>query len=59
MGVSFVDPDDAFRTRMVEQICHIEHYKKEILEKEGRELTGEEAALEWIKRYAGRFPSID
>jgi len=59
VGVSFVDPDDAFRTRMVEQVCHIEHYKKEILEKEGRELTGEEAALEWIKRYAGRFPSID
>ncbi len=59
VGVSFIDPDDAFRTRMVEQICHIEHYKKEILEKEGRKLTGEDAALEWIRLYAARFPKID
>ncbi|MFC1750312.1 PilZ domain-containing protein [Pseudomonadota bacterium] len=59
VGVSFIDPEDAFRTRMVEQICHIEHYKNDVLEKEGRELTGEEAALEWIKRYAANFPKID
>ena len=42
--------------RMVEQVCHIEHWKKEIREKEGRELTGEQAAMEWIKKYAKDFP---
>jgi hypothetical protein len=57
VGVRFVDAGDHFRMRMVEQICHIEHYKKEILEREGRVISGEEAALEWIARYAKDFPS--
>lgn len=55
IGVAFIETKDAFRIRMVEQICHIEHYKKEIQEKEGRLLTGREAALEWINKYAGSF----
>ena len=59
VGVSFENPEEAFQTRMVEQVCHIEHYKREVLEKEGRELTGEEAALEWISRYAKRFPVFE
>lgn len=56
VGVEFLEVDSAFRARMVEQVCHIEHYKKEILEKEGRTLSGEEAAVEWIKKYADLFP---
>lgn len=56
VGVRFIDASVRFRMRMVEQICHIEHFKKEILENEGRELTGEQAALEWIKRFAKDFP---
>lgn len=59
VGVSFCDPDDAYRARMIEQVCHIEHYKREVLMKEGRKLTGEQAALEWIKRYAAKFPSLE
>ena len=58
VGVAFDDQEEAFKTRMVEQICHIEHYKREVYEKEGRVLTGEEAALEWIRRYASRFPQL-
>jgi hypothetical protein len=42
--------------RMVEQVCHIEQYKKELFEDEGRALTGEQAAMEWIKRFAEGFP---
>jgi hypothetical protein len=57
VGVRFVDENNHFRMRMVEQICHIEHYKKEILEREGRVISGEEAALEWISRYAKDFPN--
>ncbi len=56
VGVYFQEGSSEHRLRMVEQVCHIEHYKKEILEKEGRELSGEEAAIEWIKKYAKDFP---
>ena len=55
-GVNFTDSSSEYRVRMVEQVCHIAHYKAEVLEKEGRELTGEEAAVEWITKYAKDFP---
>jgi hypothetical protein len=58
LGVEFLDPEDAFRARMVEQVCHIENYKKEVYETEGRLLTAEEAAMEWIHKYASRFPNL-
>lgn len=59
IGIEFADEDDVFRARMVEQICYIEQYKQDILEKEGRKLTGEEAAAEWINEYATGFPDIE
>ncbi len=59
IGVSFLQAGDRFRVRMVEQICHIEHYKSEVLENEGRVISGEQAACEWIDRYAGSFPILD
>ena len=34
------------------------YMEKEILQQEGRDLTIEEAAREWIDRYAGDFPSL-
>jgi hypothetical protein len=57
VGVQFLDQDDCYRARMVEQVCHIEHYKAMVLEREGRELSGQEAAREWIAKYAKDFPS--
>lgn len=56
IGVRFLDSTDAFRARMVEQVCSIERYRREVEEREGRVLTSPEAAAEWIGRYAGRFP---
>ncbi|HEU0054826.1 MAG TPA: PilZ domain-containing protein, partial [Longimicrobium sp.] len=56
VGVQFLDASDAFRARMVEQVCSIERYRQEVEEAEGRRLTSQEAAAEWIARYAGRFP---
>ena len=41
---------------MVEQICYIEHYKREVLKNEGRILSGKDAALEWVKKNAADFP---
>jgi len=55
VGIEFVETEDVFRARMVEQICRIENYKKEMFEKEGRQLSGREAALEWISKYANQF----
>lgn len=56
IGVQFDDCASEFNLRMVEQVCYIEHYKNYVLEKEGRRLTGEEAATEWIQKYAAVFP---
>ncbi|MEW9897123.1 PilZ domain-containing protein [Chitinivorax sp. PXF-14] len=56
LGVAFLDPDDVFRARMVEQLCYIENYKQHVARTEQRELTSEEAAHEWIDKYAARFP---
>ena len=56
IGVSFLEEADAFRARMVEQVCSIERYRREVEEREGRTLTAPEAAAEWIAKYAGRFP---
>lgn len=56
IGVTFNDEHIEFGVRMVEQICYIEHYKREVLLKEGRILNGKEAALEWVKKEAAKFP---
>lgn len=56
VGVAFLHASDGFRARMVEQVCCIEQYKREAREKEGRVLTGTEAALEWIGKNAADFP---
>jgi hypothetical protein len=56
LGAEFLDPEDAFRGRMVEQLCYIENYKKTVFQTEGRLLTAEEAAMEWIGKYASEFP---
>lgn len=56
VGVQFADADTEFSVRMVEQICQIHHYQKQVLEQEGRALSSAEAALEWVVRYAQDFP---
>jgi hypothetical protein len=56
VGVQFIDDNDAFRARMVEQVCSIENYQREVETNEGRVLTREQAAHEWITRFAHRFP---
>ncbi len=57
IGVEFLDQNDAFEARMVEQMCRIEQYRSEQLI-QGRELSSDEAAQEWISRYAAFFPAL-
>ncbi len=56
VGVRFEGEDAQFALRMAEQVCHIEHYRKEVLEREGRSLSADDAAREWIARRASHFP---
>ena len=44
---------------MTEQICHIEHYKQEVMKREGRRLDCSQAAMEWIDKYARDFTRIE
>ena len=58
IGIKFERSRDAYRLRMIEQICHIEHYRKEVERLEGRRLDSQQAAEEWIARYAKDFPEL-
>ena len=57
VGVAFNEITNLFALRMVEQLCHIEGYRQQVQEQEQRNLTSEEAAAEWIEKYAADFPS--
>ena len=56
LGIEYQGEEDVYRLRMVEQICHIEHYRKEIQIREGRNISSEQAAREWIDKFADGFP---
>lgn len=56
IGVEFLDAAAAFRARMVEQVCAIEEYRRQVFRDEGRILSRDEAAREWIGMFADRFP---
>lgn len=57
VGVRFTSDDEYFRTRMVEQVCQIEDYRQRLALK-GRQLSSEEAAIEWISRYSADFDDV-
>lgn len=54
VGIAFTAPGDAFKARMVEQVCQIERYHKQQVA-QGRPVSEEDAAREWIEKYAARF----
>lgn len=58
VGVIFTNKNTAFSARMAEQICYIEAYKKSIEENEGRTLSHDQAATEWIAKHADQFPPM-
>jgi len=55
IGIIFTDKHEAFHVRMVEQICHIESYRQQNIQK-GRDIPIEQAASEWIEHFAADFP---
>lgn len=58
IGLEFDDPEEVGRLKMVEQIYHIENYREKIKQHEGRELSSEQAAREWVSQYAGEFSAL-
>ena len=55
VGVTFLEDNEHYAMRMIEQACHIEHYRK-LVAQAGRELSPDEAAKEWIHQFAACFP---
>ncbi|EPJ48158.1 MAG: hypothetical protein OFPII_07330 [Osedax symbiont Rs1] len=58
-GVVFDCPDTAFAVRMIEQVCYIEQYRQQVSLTEGRELSIDLAAAEWITQHAANFPELN
>lgn len=58
VGVCFASRQQRFTARMLEQLVYIEDYRAQVRRAEGRRLTSEQAAAEWIERFAGQFPGL-
>jgi hypothetical protein len=55
-GMKFLDEGDHRHARLIEQICHIESYRRAQELRHRRTLTPQEAAEEWIAKRAQHFP---
>ncbi|MCB1704703.1 MAG: hypothetical protein KDI17_07565 [Halioglobus sp.] len=49
---------ELFRLRMESQCHHIKRYRLRVLRESGRLLTADEAAREWIERFAATFDDV-
>ena len=59
VGLEFNDPDEVERLRMIEQISQIETFRRDLEKREGRKLDSEQAAREWVSKYAGEFSALN
>ena len=55
VGVTFDSYQTVLRMRLIEQICYIEDYRKEVFNSEQREISADEASREWFQKYADRI----
>jgi hypothetical protein len=58
VGVSFSNLDHRFALRMVEQMCQIEAYREAVAKWEHRYISSDQAAEEWIAKYAKTIPLL-
>ena len=59
VGLEFNDPEEVERLKMIEQICQIEDFRRNVEQQDGRKLDSEQAAREWISKYAGDFSALN
>ena len=57
-GVCFTDYPSAFMAKLAEEMLEILRYRKRLSRELGREIPEEEAASQWIQKYAARFPVL-
>ncbi len=57
VGVSFKNVSTRFAVKMIEQVCFIEHYRREQCSK-GRQMSSDLAAQEWIQQHAAKLHSF-
>lgn len=55
--LQFINEEQAYRFRMMEQLCQIQQYQQQ-MQQQGRQLNLNEAAAEWINDFAASFKSI-
>jgi hypothetical protein len=55
-GVKFDDEKDKKTLRLVEMICHIMTYRAVQEHLTGKAISADDAAREWIEKYAESFP---
>lgn len=58
IGLEFDDAEEVQRLKMIDQISEIEHYRQRKEAIEGRPMSSEQAAREWVKQYAGDFSAL-
>ncbi|OGW89144.1 MAG: hypothetical protein A3E74_06210 [Omnitrophica bacterium RIFCSPHIGHO2_12_FULL_44_12] len=54
-GIHFLNPDDAFKVKMAEQLLQILAFQKSLSLKESRQVSEEEAAQRWIVEHSESF----
>jgi hypothetical protein len=59
VGVEFVSSDAAFRQRIVGLVRSIEEYRVRVNAQEGRNLSSQQAALEWIGKFSNELYGAD
>jgi hypothetical protein len=57
IGVAFCGRDNPPSEQIMGQVCDIERLKEVLSATEGRPVTGEEAALEWLRQHMPGSPS--
>ncbi len=55
VGVEFINANDKARSHIIEMVFRIDDYQRQLLAQEGRNLTAQQAALEWIEKYSADF----
>ncbi len=55
IALRLAGPEHALRARLAEQACRIEVYRRSLSRRASRPVGIEQAAREWVERYAARF----
>ena len=58
LGLVFHSRQEAYRARMIEQLCHIYAYRLQMSQAVGNQVAIEEAARHWIAKYSDSFPQL-